>query len=198
MAIRLSRCVILHVPKTGSDWVRSTCHLATPVRIVEIGEWHSDLHTVNAALKQEPPPWPFLGTFVRHPLDWYKSAWVYWKETGRFPRPDDSPRVECDDFEQFVTNCMTAEPTGYVSTLYERFTGPETGDVSFIGRQETLQDDLIRLLKLAGEPFNEEAVRESAPRNVRGQRGGSGFPGYSFQLAWTVLQHEHRVIARFY
>lgn len=198
MAIQLEKCVILHIPKTGSDWVRSTCNQATPVRIHEVGEWHSDLDEVREHFLAQDRPVPFLGTFVRHPLEWYRSAWVYWKETGRFPRRDSDPRVECDDFEQFVRNCQKVEPEGYVSVLIERFVGTEPGEVSCIGRQECLVSDLIRLLKLAGEEFDEDTVRNSPPRNVRGQKSGSAFPGYSHSLARDVLRHERRIIDRFY
>lgn len=183
MAYLLPRCLILHVPKTGSDWVRAACQAAVRGAIREVGSWHCDLETAKAIFEEAGEELPFVGTFVRHPLAWYRSAWCYWKETGRFPREDGTPRVECDDFRQFVENCMACEPRGYVSSLYERFTGPDPDDVNFVGRQESLVDDLVKLLHLAGEDFTEPALRETPPQNVRGSREDSVFPGWPDDLA---------------
>jgi hypothetical protein len=198
MAYLLSRSLILHVPKTGSDWVRAACQAAVRSRIREIGPWHCDLATAKkklAILGIEMPP---VGTFVRHPLTWYRSAWCYWMETGRFPREDNAPRVESDDFSEFVRNCLHVEPSGYVCSIFERFVGPTDGCVSFVGRQERLVDDLVEFLRVAGEDFDEERLRKTEPRNVRGSRPDNLFPGYSHDLAQLVLSRETRVIRRFY
>ena len=199
MAYLLPTCLILHVPKTGSNWVRAACQASVRERrqIAEIGEWHCDLQTAGQLLTEQDRPMPFVGTFVRHPLEWYASAWCFWMEKRRFPRELDEPKVECNDFEQFIRNCMEVEPGGYVSTLYERFTGTEPGAVSFIGRQETLENDLIRLLRLAGEDFDERALRETPLRNIQASRDENVFPGYSYELARTVIRYERRAMERF-
>lgn len=197
MGLRLSNCIILHIPKTGSDWVRSACSRSIKGPIPEVGEWHCDLSTAKRILEQEGGPLPFIGTFVRNPLDWYRSAWIYWMETRRFPREDDAPRVEHDVFEEFVRNCMSAEAGGYVSTLFERFTGLETAEISFIGRQETLVEDLIKLLKLSGQQFDESKLRETPRKNVGGRTHTVKFPGFSFELAQEVVRHEAKAFQRF-
>lgn len=80
MAYLLPNCLILHIPKTGSDWVR--------------------------------------------------AAGLYWIETGRFPPLEHEPRVENEVFEHVVRNCMAVEPQGYLSKLYERYSGNNPGDFS--------------------------------------------------------------------
>lgn len=197
MAYLLPNCLILHIPKTGSDWVRKACQAAVRGRIREIGEWHCDLATAKRIFEDMGKPMPLVGTFVRHPLAWYRSAWCYWKETGRFPREDGTVKVECDDFEQFVENCMACEPRGYVSTMYERFTGPVDGEADIVGRQESLVVDLIRFLELAEEEFDEPRIRGTPRQNVRGSRTESVFPGWPAGLAARVFQHERTAIQRF-
>ncbi len=197
MAYLLPNCLILHIPKTGSDWVRAACQEAVEGSITEIGEWHCDLQTAKKILLEKGLEIPVIGTFVRNPLDWYRSAWLYWKETGRFPRRDDDPKVETDDFERFVRNCMAVEPKGYVSTLYERFTGFNPGEISVIGKQENLVNDLIRLLKLAGETFDAAKLRAVKPLNVGGVKTGASFPGYSYELLREVIQFEQRAMERY-
>ena len=198
MAYWLPHCLILHIPKTGSDWVRKACQRSVQGPIREVGSWHCDLATARIELLGKQQPLPFVGTFVRHPLTWYRSAWCYWRQTGRFPREKDAPRVESEDFTQFVQNCLTCEPKGYVTSLFRRFVGHSLGEVSFIGRHENLVNDLITLLTLAGEQMDEEALRETSPRNVRGSQPASEFPGYSYALAREVLRAETEVIERFY
>lgn len=57
---------------------------------------------------------------VRHSLDWYRSAWLYWKETGRFPRLEEEPQVEADSFEQFVRNCIASRLSlNFIRTVYK-------------------------------------------------------------------------------
>ncbi|MCH9776818.1 MAG: hypothetical protein K0U90_10330 [Planctomycetes bacterium] len=197
MAYLLPHCLILHIPKTGSDWVRAACQEAVEGPISEVGDWHCDLQTAKQILQEKGMGIPLIGTFVRHPMDWYRSAWLYWKETDRFPRLESEPKVETDDFELFVRNCMTVEPRGYVSTLYERFTGTIPGEISVIGKQENLVDDLVRLLKLAGESFDEGKLRSVKSQNVGGHKTGVRFTGYSYELARDVILHEQLVLERF-
>ncbi|QDV48449.1 hypothetical protein [Gimesia fumaroli] len=197
MACLLPHCLILHIPKTGSDWVRAACYEAVEGPITEIGDWHCDLQTAKQIMLDKGLEIPLIGTFVRNPLDWYRSAWLYWKETERFPRQEDEPKVESEDFERFVRNCMAVEPQGYLSTLYERFTGTMPGEVSVIGKQENLVNDLVRLLKLAGEVFDERKLRTVKAQNVGGFKTDIAFPGYTYDLAREVIQFESRAIERY-
>lgn len=197
MACLLPNCSILHIPKTGSDWVQDACYKTVEGPISEIGEWHCDLQNAKQILLEKGLEIPLIGTFVRHPLDWYRSAWLYWRETERFPRLEHEPRVENEDFEQFVRNCMAVMPQGYLSQLYEKFSGTTPGEISVIGKQENLVNDLVRLLKLAGETFDESKLRAVKSQNVGGHKNGVVFPGYSFSLARDVIHHEQAALKRY-
>lgn len=39
MACLLSNSLILHIPKTGSDWVRAACYESVEGPISEVGDW---------------------------------------------------------------------------------------------------------------------------------------------------------------
>ncbi len=69
-----------------------------------------------------------------------------------------------DDFATFIANVISRHP-GFASRRYEEFTGPPSAEITFVGRFEQLVDDLVRALTLAGEEFNEAAVRAHAPAN---------------------------------
>jgi len=197
MALQLANLVILHVPKTGSAWTRLACFNSVAAKCREIGEWHATLAEVREQLEKQRSRTSFIGTFVRHPLAWYRSAWTYWKETGRFPRAESDAVVEDDNFEVFVRKCLEAEPHGYVSSLYRRYTGALTSGV-MVGRQEQLQEDLITFLWMANEPFDEHLLRNTPPHNVRGSRDPSMGPLYSAELRSAVLEAESEVIERHY
>lgn len=198
MALRLSRTAILHIPKTGSDWVRAACHAAMRTPISEIGEWHSDFSQVREILNTQREYHPIFATFIRHPLSWYRSAWAYWLQTERFPRCEDDPVVESDDFESFVTNCLRVAPDGYVTRLYKKYLGGEKASPFFVGRQESLVDDLVTLLTWAEEDFDEDILRSVPSCNVRGSDPTFRDPGYSPELRAAVLQAESRIISAFY
>ena len=105
-------------------------------------------------------------TFVRKPVDWYISYWSFRSRKGarrdeKFP----ADGLWSDEFDQFVNNVLDAYPGGFVTALYQYYTGAECEKVDFVGRQEHLADDLVRALTLAGEEFDEEALRATARQN---------------------------------
>jgi len=60
-----------------------------------------------------------------------------------------------EDFNEFVWN-VTRERPGYVTELYYSFVG---SNVAFVGRMETLVDDLISVLSQQGVAFDENQIR---------------------------------------
>ena len=150
MAHLMSNSLLLYIPKTGSDWLRRTCFETVKGGVTEVGDWHCDLAGAKRILEGQQTTIPFTGAFVRHPFEWYRSAWIYYRVTGRFPRRDEDPPVEHQEFGPFVENCLAAEPGGYVTALYRRFLGTQFDSVSFVGRQENLISDLVRFLRWCG------------------------------------------------
>jgi hypothetical protein len=59
------------------------------------------------------------------------------------------------EFNEFVRNVVKKYP-GYVSEMYGRYAMP---CVDFVGKQESLQDDLVQVLRMMGVDFDEGFVR---------------------------------------
>ena len=70
-----------------------------------------------------------------------------------------------DDFGDFVRT-ITKERPGWISKKIENYVGKEGESlVNFVGRQESLVEDLVRALTLAGEEFDEAALRATPKVN---------------------------------
>lgn len=178
MAHMNNKLIFYHVPKTGGRWVLSAMKRAgvrgigrAPRlrRVSPLGLWghHSTPEAMPPGLKNGR----FSFCFVRRPFDWYRSFWTFRKKglrvndnmnlrrpgegsrpftydgTRRFP-PDD---LWDDEFEGFLRNIFDAYPEGFLTTVYQKYVGPDANWVDFIGRQENLRNDLIAALTLAGE-----------------------------------------------
>lgn len=189
--------VFLHIPKTGGTWVTSVLRDAGLVRC-SIGHRHANwphllapgyqgvgrkveyLYKRSAYLRTSPKPFTFC--FVRHPLAWYESFYRYksqahlnWERDGDsrdwnrwHPNSILNGLGEGNTFDEFVENVIDAYP-GYVSALFSYYTLPP---VDFIGKQETLTDDLLTVLEETGQRFDEKAIREAAPVNQSKSAGG--------------------------
>lgn len=183
--------VFLHIQKTGGSWVElvlKELHLEK----YRFGDPHSEYdRCLNEELTMDG--WlpfrlakksyraakrlglrgqekPFRFCFVRHPLTWYESYFRYFAGLG-WPVEGIPNRAaywhpnafihDCktNDFNEFVDRVLHRRP-GFVSELFARYTNL---GISFIGKTEKLQDHLVAALRIAGESFDEAAVR-SAPR----------------------------------
>ena len=115
----------------------------------------------------------FRFCFVRHPLSWYESWWKFMK--AREWEAADTPysrrnfhpnsvlnKHGSDDFNEFVSNIIQERP-GYVSELLFAYTKP---DISFIGRTETIREDLVYLLDLLALPYDCKTIEKSPKMNV--------------------------------
>lgn len=174
--------VFLHIPKTGGNWVTTTLQECGLVKW-RFGHKHADmdrlfapvsaktckplasltLHKTIKALRTKP----FMFCFVRHPLKWYESWFKYmtqparnWKDWGNekdlFDWHPNAALNGCGapEFNQFVRNVIEKRP-GYVTEL---FTGYTKTQIDFVGKQETLREDLVAVLKRLDLKFDEEIV----------------------------------------
>lgn len=215
MALVLPHSIFLHVPKTGGTWVRTAIDRAgIPNRESNRGQeplgfrFHTDLTNttdrgpLNLTFRRRPGTWYIPGgrfcfAFVRNPLDWYRSYWAHRMRKGWKPRHKIDSVCASDEFETFVGHMLEKFP-GYVSELYELYTGPEADEIGFVGRQENLVPDLIRALRDAGEPFDEGRIRETGPVNLGSElQAWSEKSRYSPQLEEAVRRAEHRAMKRF-
>jgi len=190
MALMLPNSVFFHIPKTGGTWVRKAIAYADIPR-VELE------HSSDQAKNQHNRYWQvdtgkkFTFAFVRHPVSWYASFWSYRMFTGwRFKSsPDYCMSI---DFETFVRKLLDRCPAGFVTEQYKQFLGPTSEQLDFVGRIETLADDLVTALKQAGETFDEKVIR-STPRHNRSPLR----PRCSESLRKEILKVEKGVLERF-
>jgi hypothetical protein len=184
------RMRFLHVPKTGGSWATAAMHSAgvPAVRPAEL-PFHADLAESRDYADR------FTFAFVRHPLDFWRSYWAYrmrdgWDQTSHVDAPAASP-----DFDEFINRVIASVP-GEAGALYERFAGPAAGAIDFVGRYEHLADDLSAALRLAGEAFDERAVRATPPVNASDYTHLSAL--YKRDTAERLAESERAAIERFY
>lgn len=175
--------VFLHVPKTGGTWVASVLKDLGLIK-KRISVKHATflcgkrelykfaVGEISKDKKIQPPPFSFC--FVRNPIDWYESWHRYVTDPIRKGRTFGSDidirywhptailnNLVDEDFNTFVENVNKKRP-GYVTELYGWFT---LHKVNFIGKQENLVNDFIKLLKIMNINFDEEFVRQYPRQN---------------------------------
>jgi hypothetical protein len=188
MASRIERhnLTFIHVPKTGGVWVDGALK-ASGLSIKRFGHEHGSLDRLNyeeetlagllpyriSRLYRKflsrsgiKPPTTRRFCIVRHPLRWYESWWKYntgldWPEWGRdasatYWHPN-SILNGCGspDFNEFVRNVIARRP-GYVSELFASYAKP---GVEWIGKTESLADDIVSIVRDAKLEFDETALR---------------------------------------
>jgi hypothetical protein len=154
------RFVFIHVPRTGGTWAA----LAMEAAGIEAPRLSNDYHPTKGELDLEGL---FSFAFVREPVSWYASEWSYrrWLRTTGLEEMNHfyDPWLDLA-FPDFVDRLIEEWP-GFLSGFYETFVGPPDDPIDFIGRFENLADDLVRALQLAGQDFDEDALRTFEPVN---------------------------------
>ena len=149
------------MPRTGGMWVTQALS-AAGVPVEQDGIRH-DSPAVS------PPKRPFCFTFVRHPLTWYQLYWAYrmshnWKQTNKW---------DCDlvstTFSDFIEKALHKRHNGRFSGMCRRMTLASPQSAMYVGRYESLIEDLITALTMAGEEFDEHALRSFPAINARSQ-----------------------------
>lgn len=191
MGVRLKNgAVFLHVPKTGGGWVSKVLNelglAEAPTAIKHADMAHhfgrfyrnsplAHLKAVAADVLSPLRSKPFVFCFVRHPVSWYESWFRFmaqprldWMTFGRAADPRDWHPTSmlngtgAADFSDFVLNVIERRP-GFVTELFGWYTTPE---IDFIGKQENLAEDLVRVLELMDLKFDKDLVMRAAPFGV--------------------------------
>jgi len=113
--------------------------------------------------------------FVRNPLTWYESwfkymrmperNWFNWgnsKDLYNWHPNSVLNNLGGESFSDFVSNVNSKRP-GYVSELFGWYTQSK---IDFIGKQESLADDLIKVLKAMKIEFDENFIKDFRKVNV--------------------------------
>ncbi|MDH3648120.1 MAG: sulfotransferase family protein [Saprospiraceae bacterium] len=109
---------------------------------------------------------PFIFCFVRNPIDWYLSFYRYmvlegWPRLGDSRHPtdwhpcSDLNELPNETFDLFIDSLQQIYP-GFLTSMYSKYTDPR---ISFVGKQETLVDDLITVLRHLNLTFDEDQIR---------------------------------------
>ena len=177
MAICTDRFIFYHIPKCGGTWVKVALKNAgiryrTP-------RWSDEPHPFNLKHAHSTPDnvaprakeGRFSFCFVRKPASWYQSYWAFRSRKGaRRDQHFPADGLWSDDFDQFVNNLLDAYPSGFVTTLYQYYTGAECEKVDYVGRQEYLSLNLAYALGLAGESCDVSALATTPQQNMAPDR----------------------------
>lgn len=185
--MRLTKSIFLHIPKTGGQWVKES--LRSSAKVVK--EYKGHQYHVAHARDMEGM---FKFTFIRHPLSWYQSYYVYasshgWEEHWRIANHDlGINHLKSDNFNVFMDRVLEERPHFFSKVMNERI---QIAD--YVGRQENLDSDLIKALRLADEPFDEDKICSMLRVNV-----SASVPEYSTYIRECVLKQESEFITKWY
>lgn len=211
--------LFLHVPKTAGTWVTAVLRDLNLVQ-ARVASKHADMEHVLRCARHYPgryleavlkvgPFWQqkarraFKFCFVRHPLSWYESYWLFmnargWNRWGvnrrglRRWHPNAAlDGLGADDFNQFIRNVLETKP-GYVGQMYGWYA---TAAIDFVGRQERLACDVVEALSRMRVPFEEDRVRGHIPVNV--SRGSDQRPVWDKGLLRDILRAERAALETF-
>jgi hypothetical protein len=153
--------LFIHVPKTAGTWVAKAMEAAGLCPEPEGGSEHPFFHELDRRNR-------FSFAFVRDPLHWWGSEWKF-RRNHHYRDLVNHPYDRWLDlgFDEFVER-VTEHCPGFLSQTYDKHIGTIEDSVDFIGRYENLVDDLVKALRLAGEEFDESAVRGLSSTNESG------------------------------
>jgi len=187
----MQKCRFVCCPKTGSKFSTSALVRATPYSVLHEGSARKYHTRVDEGPGLDLPSFGF----VRHPVTWYESYWRYRMQTGWTENHPTDRDCKSDDLNEFVGGVVEKYP-GWMSRYFQQWLGEDYQGLAFIGRFESLLDDLCLALRHFEQPFDEEKLRNTEARNV-GDR--ELYPAtLDPSLGERIIESESRIVSRFY
>lgn len=148
--------IFIHVHKTGGSWVRKTLEnlgMAGP----ELGGMHCQL----APVKRRRPN-AFIFGFVRDPFEFLRSYFSHRHKHANWHKNRDLDIVcQAPTLSEFLDLYLEKLP-GWVGRWYNLY----VGEADFVGRTETLRQDLCTALDSLDLEYDRAIVWENKPCNV--------------------------------
>lgn len=203
MALILPHSVCFHIPKTGGTWVRRVLQKENMV-IAETCVLGRNARATAQMAHETPDMLPAYllrnrktFAFVRHPLTWYQSRWK-WKARmrNRWNREENKLDKECgsDDFNEFILQYLHKFP-GYLTRMYKRFLGEDGKRLSYVGRFESLPEDLFKIITTFEGEIDKQHLLSFPPVNVSFHCENDA--SYRSDLKKALLKEEEWILRTF-
>lgn len=182
MAFRTNKTIFYHIPKTGGIWVRKALKLSVGKCVKMHGHPNQKFnltggHAAPLIIKNVnvDNPRVFSFAFVRNPLTWYQSFWAHRMLKKVKLQKNNSHAFPLDklldrDFERFIFRVLKKYPKGFVTELFQCYVGKDGKALNSVGKQENLTKDLIKVLRLAGEKFDQQIMKNLERKNTAASR----------------------------
>lgn len=179
MPIMTPKILLYHIPKCGGKWAkealrRGLYHPETDYggRPKTSGERNSlglyREHAIPAGIHESEKRGRLSVCFVRHPVAWYRSFWCFRIKSKSYDKNFPLDDMMDDNYENFINDVLDAYPNGFVTQLFQNYTGKDLSNINFVGKQEQLADDLVEALTISGQEFDEGRLRRTKMINVYG------------------------------
>lgn len=157
----------IHIPKTGGTWVKQAIRNSLRGPEGRPGYVAECLDACCGHLPAREAPGQGLFTFacVRHPMAWYISYWRYRQAHGWCMEYDFDRLCRESDCARFLDLAVEHFPAHYTRVLQWHL-GEDFDDAHFTIDHAYLVDGLVDALEMAGETFDENALRLTPPLNV--------------------------------
>lgn len=189
----------MHIPRTGGTTVERVIE-ELGINKSRIARKHRRLWHHSKSRKMQIKK---VFTFVRDPFCYYQSVWKWlsrcseksfaWMQNQTWHPHHTAAKYYDKDFNAWVLKMVEEEPA-WVTRIYESYCGPEHAEYAqFIGRAETLMQDLTHVLKMYRLIHRKAVLPKVMPQHVIRK---------TIQWdtkAWNAIsQSDKRALERFY
>lgn len=158
----LRKSKFIHIPKCSGTAIQSALFY------LECAESNNDRckfpNNGHLFLHQMPNDRKVPFTFIRNPIHWWHSFYIWNKDPSR--TRFSNIEIQTADFNEWVRD-YGGIWLGMYTKWVNRYTGEDTNypvsekiDFNNIGKTESLYDDLKRILDNIGEPYNAKKMEE--------------------------------------